>query len=171
MNIYLVGMPGSGKSVLGRLMAVELGLGFLDTDEEITRIKGMSPEEIIDQEGELALRTAEHQLLKELTGRKNLVVSTGGGFPIFHDNMKIMKEKGLTLYLSCSPELLWSRLSNDRRRPLSLSYEVTCRLLEQRRSVYEDAGITVSMGEDLRENLESAVREIRAKYPDELTTG
>lgn len=171
MNIYLVGMPGSGKSLLGRLMAVELGRAFLDTDEEITRRMGMSPEEIIEQEGEPRLRSLEHQLLLELDTRDNLVVSTGGGLPVFHDNMRIMNEKGITLYLSLSAGKLWDRLKNDRRRPLSLSYEATECLLERRGSLYDEAKITLSIGEELKENLDAAIRLLRTCYPDETRSG
>lgn len=134
--IYLVGMPGCGKSTIGKELAKKMELDFLDTDEEIKRIYGRTPEQIIEEDGEKRLRILELELLNTMMNIKNVVVSTGGGLPIFHDNMSKLNTSGITVYLSCSADTLWKRLRDDRTRPLSRTYEEVKSMLEKRESEY-----------------------------------
>src|SRR5690554_2926325 len=114
-------MPGSGKSTIGKSVAETLHRPYLDTDEEIARNEKMTPEAIILMHGEEKLRSLERELLLTLQEREGLVISTGGGFPVFHDNMRLMNEEVITLYLKYPLETLWNRLESDYERPLSKS--------------------------------------------------
>ena len=146
--IYLVGMPGCGKSTIGKELAKKMELDFLDTDEEIKRIYGRTPEQIIEEEGEGRLRVLESEFLNQMIESKNIVVSTGGGLPIFNENMSKLNRVGVTVYLKCTAELLWERLRNDRKRPLSRTYEEVKSMLEKRESIYLKASYHVNIDDE-----------------------
>lgn len=167
-NIYLVGMPGSGKSTLGRRIADKLNRKFMDTDEEIKMNVQVTPEEIIAYQGEEKLRELEKALLRKLLSTSGLIVSTGGGFPVYNDNMKLMKEDGITVYLHYDARTLWKRLEHDRIRPLSSSLKTTENLLSRRSDVYGEAQIIIRGEEDMERNLELIMNSIREKFPEEL---
>ena len=166
-NIFLVGMPGSGKSTLGKRLAEMLHREHFDTDEKITDNEGMTPEDIILVHGEEKLRSLEHELLMILLNKENLVISTGGGFPVFNSNMVLMNEKSITVYLKYPPEILWKRLKKDRVRPLSPSLPSLSVLLEKRAEVYEKAQIVVTGEEEINENIANVIRAISELLPDE----
>ncbi|SFN33352.1 shikimate kinase [Proteiniclasticum ruminis] len=141
--IFLVGMPGCGKTTIGKELAKKMELDFLDTDEEIKRAYGRTPEQIIEEDGEKRLRVLELELLSGIMNLKNVVVSTGGGLPIFNENMSKLNTSGITVYLSCSADTLWKRLRNDRTRPLSRTYEEVKSMLEKREPEYLKASYHV----------------------------
>lgn len=141
MNIYLVGMSGSGKSALGRALAKKLNMVFLDTDFEISKRYGKSPEAMIENEGEAALRQAELGILERIQNKDNLLVATGGGFPIFNNIMDTLNETGVTIYLSYSPKMLWKRLQKSHKRPLVKTKKDVENLLKERQDIYEQAEI------------------------------
>ena len=96
-HLYLIGMPGSGKSSLGKRAAKETGLAFADTDARITEAAGMSVEEIFETCGEAAFRRAETNLLCEMTRCRPMIISTGGGIVLNPVNRKIMRCWGTIL--------------------------------------------------------------------------
>ncbi len=119
MRIYLLGYMGSGKSTLGRNLARELGISWIDTDDEFeTRYKIVIPE-FFNKYGENAFRELEQKLLADFSKVSDIVISTGGGMPCFFDNMDLMNQTGFTVYLKTTPELLISRNEiSARKRPL-----------------------------------------------------
>ena len=150
MKIFLIGLMGSGKTTIGRLLAKELGFDFVDTDRFIEMQQGMTIAEIFAQHGEAAFREMEHQLLLDLQNSNSAVISTGGGMPCYNDNMNIMLANGKVAYLKTSPQTLAQRLifSQD-KRPLirgktetELLQFITEQLLK-REPVYNRANITV----------------------------
>ncbi|GAB3697324.1 shikimate kinase [Spirosoma flavus] len=109
-NIFLVGMPSSGKSTLGKRIAETLHYRFLDTDKLIVREEGRSIADIFAQSGEVYFREAERRLLRTIKPGGNVVVSTGGGMPCFHDNMAYINATGVSVFLDVPIDILVRRI-------------------------------------------------------------
>ena len=105
-NIVLIGMPGCGKTTVGRALAEKLGRTFVDLDEEIVRRAGMPILEIFAREGEVGFRERESVLVREFGERTGLVVSTGGGVVTRRENYIPLKQNGLLLHLRRDPAAL-----------------------------------------------------------------
>ena len=105
-SIVLIGMPGCGKTTVGRTLAGKLGRTFVDLDEEIVRRAGMSIPEIFAREGEAGFRERESALVREFGERTGLVVSTGGGVVTRRENYIPLKQNGLLLHLRRDPVAL-----------------------------------------------------------------
>ena len=119
MRIFLIGFMGSGKSTLGKQLARKLDFEFIDQDEYIEKKTGISVGEYFTRYGENAFRKLEHDSLKELIKIDNAIISTGGGAPCFYNNIDIMNENGIAIYLKLKPEVLKSRLKYaQNERPL-----------------------------------------------------
>jgi len=118
-KIFLIGFMGSGKSTAGRRLASHLKWSFVDLDEKIEKAEGISIPDIFSLMGESCFRQIESKALKELLSVTNTVISTGGGTPCFGDNMDLMLNTGLTIYLKMTPESLKKRLVRSHKgRPL-----------------------------------------------------
>jgi shikimate kinase len=118
-KIFLVGMPGSGKSTLGRILAEQLAISFYDLDTEIEDIQGRSITDIFSNEGEEVFRRIEAAtLLKIIDQNVDFVMATGGGTPCFYDGMKVMQRSGSTIYLDTPLEVLVARTKKKLHRPL-----------------------------------------------------
>jgi shikimate kinase len=119
-NIFMLGMPSSGKSTLGRQLAKELNYEFIDLDKKIEVSEGKKISEIFSLEGEEYFRKVESEQLKKIDKNTKAVIATGGGTPCFHDNMKYIKENGISVFLDVSPEKLEERMRASKRnyRPL-----------------------------------------------------
>ena len=118
-RIYLIGYMGSGKTTLGRLLAEKLDVPFVDLDHLIERHCAKSVGQLFQEEGEDEFRRIESRVLRELPDTEELVVSTGGGTPVFHGNMDYMNRTGLTVYLKVSTGELAARLKTAKdERPL-----------------------------------------------------
>lgn len=117
-NIYLVGLMGSGKTTIGKVLAKRLGWRFIDTDHEIEARTGVSIPTIFEIEGEPGFRRRESQVLEELTALSNVVLATGGGAVLAEKNRQLLKENGWVAYLSVAPRQLYERTRHDRNRPL-----------------------------------------------------
>jgi len=119
MRIYLLGYMGSGKSTLGRRLAHELGISWIDTDDEFETRYKIGITDFFSKYGENAFRELEQKLLADFSKASDVVISTGGGMPCFFDNMELMNQTGFTVYLKATPELLISRNEiSARKRPL-----------------------------------------------------
>jgi shikimate kinase len=119
-NIYFVGMPSSGKSTLGRALAATLGFDYVDMDDMIVAKEGRSINQIFQDSGEPYFRKIESELLRSFLPNQKKVISTGGGVPVFYDNMDFILQNGLSIYLDVSPKLLFDRIYNSDKneRPL-----------------------------------------------------
>ncbi len=111
-------MPGCGKSTVGRHLARQLGLGFVDSDREIEQRLHMPIREWFAQQGEDSFRDVEQDVLEELTAREDLVIATGGGAVLRPSNRDALHSRTHVLYLRSSPEEIHRRLRHDRQRPL-----------------------------------------------------
>ncbi len=117
--ISLIGLPGSGKSTLGRQLARRLGMAFLDSDHVIEQRIGCPIRTFFEREGEERFRDLEQATLEELTaGTTPAVLSTGGGGVLRAANRTLLHERSQVVYLHCLPDDIYRRLRHDTTRPL-----------------------------------------------------
>ena len=116
--ISLVGLPGSGKSTVGRQLARRLQLPFVDSDHVIEERLGCSIRDYFEREGEANFRDVEELVIDELTSITGGVLSTGGGAVLRPNNRQRLQSRGHVVYLRSSPEELFRRLRHDVNRPL-----------------------------------------------------
>ena len=119
MRIFLIGFAGCGKTFLGKRSAKLLGLNFIDLDSEIEYYTGISVQQLFKIYGEEKFREIENFVLKNIAELDDVVISCGGGTPCFHNNMEIIKSKGISIYLKMNEKALFHRLKNSKnKRPL-----------------------------------------------------
>ncbi len=118
MLCALIGLPGSGKSTVGRQLARRLQLPFADSDQVIERKLGCSIREYFEREGEARFRDVEESVLEELTKAQAGVLSTGGGSILRPANRERLHRRCQVVYLNSSPDELFRRLRHDVNRPL-----------------------------------------------------
>lgn len=120
MNIVLVGLMGSGKSAVGRLLAEKLGRPFVDTDALVEEEAGRSIPDIFVSEGEAAFREREAKVIAAVTARDGQVIATGGGAVLRPENREALRRTGLVIWLDAPPEALYHRAKAQGvdRRPL-----------------------------------------------------
>lgn len=119
MIISLVGMPGSGKSTVGRQMARQMGVPFVDSDTEIELRLGEPIRSYFDREGEQPFRDVESEVIAEILQRETeFVLATGGGAVLRESNRQLLHKHSTVLYLRSTPEELFRRLRHDTQRPL-----------------------------------------------------
>lgn len=117
--IILIGFMGVGKTSIGKKLAKKLGLNFLDTDKWIEKQTGKTISEIFNENGENIFREWERKSLEQFRNEENIVISTGGGLPCYHDNMQVLNSIGTTIYLKSSTERIAEQLKQSKiKRPL-----------------------------------------------------
>ena len=117
-NIFIVGSMGSGKTSIGKILAKKNHLSFLDTDHEIIRSSGYSIPDIFEKFGEEYFRELETKQLKKMYGMKNHVISTGGGIILQKQNIELIKDLGIIIFLDISINSQINRVKNRKNRPL-----------------------------------------------------
>jgi shikimate kinase len=163
-KIFLVGLPGSGKSTLGKKLSSFLSLDFVDLDDEIIQSANKTIPEIFQDDGEQAFRDLERKTLEGFTDSKqSFVMATGGGTPCFFDSMTLMNTAGLTIYLEASIQTIIKRVQQSDERPLIKGADPTAKirsLLEERESYYQQAFMKFHTDgaslEQLAENIKKA---------------
>ncbi len=149
-NLILVGMMGSGKTTMGRALARHLGKAFVDSDEEIQQRTGVTVPHIFDIEGEAGFRQRESAAIRDLVGRDNMVLATGGGAVLAEQNRAMLQQNGIVIYLKASVHDLWQRTRHDRNRPLLQTADPHAKLAElfqQRDHLYRQvADIVIQSG-------------------------
>jgi len=116
--VALIGMPGSGKSSVGRQLARRLNWGFVDADAQIERQIGCGIRAYFEQHGEAAFRDVEQAVLAGLLHREQMVLATGGGTVVREANRQALASRAVVVYLRSTPEELMRRLRHDTHRPL-----------------------------------------------------
>lgn len=162
-NIVLVGMPGCGKSTIGKNIAAKLNRAFRDADDEVLTFSGKTPAEIITNEGEPAFRKVETEVLKELCKQSATVISTGGGCVTVEENFDVIRQNSVVVWVKRPLEEL-----STEGRPLSKSLEELKKMYELRAPRYErisDIVIENNKGIDsvVKDILDSVERFVKEK--------
>lgn len=161
-NLILIGPMGAGKTRVGQALARKLHLPFYDTDQALEERTGVDIPFIFDKEGELGFRKREKEIVKELTQKKGIVLSTGGGTLLEAANRQYLQASGVIIYLTVSIESQLARTAHNKKRPL-LWVENQDRLIQLnavRTPLYEQmAELTYNTDES---NVQGLVRQIVA---------
>lgn len=166
VNLYLIGMMGSGKTTVGRVLAGQLGYQFFDTDDLIETMTGQTIPQIFAEAGEETFRDLETQVLSELSSYTRLAVATGGGAVLRRQNWSYLHH-GIVIWLDVPVDQIVQRIKGSTNRPLLQTPDPQQRLadlLEQRRSRYAQADIHITAlpgetPEALTQRLLEAVRD------------
>ena len=113
MNIALVGMMGCGKTTIGKLIAKDLNFSFIDTDKLIVEKENRSINKIFEENGEEYFREIETSILIKTLNNDNQIISTGGGIIKKDENIKLLKEKSIVIYLKADDKTLYERVKNN----------------------------------------------------------
>ncbi|MFL5737521.1 MAG: shikimate kinase [Actinomycetota bacterium] len=161
MNVYLVGMPGSGKSSVGRSLAPLLNVPFVDLDDEVEQQSGRTVAEIFEGGGEGAFRLAESRALAAVAAGAGAVVACGGGIVVDPSNRAVLASSGVVVYLEAPLETLRARVGDGGARPLLKGDpEVELeRLLRDREELYGSVAEHIVDAESDAETVAKAVAE------------
>jgi len=163
-NIFLVGMMGAGKTSVGRMLARDLGKQFYDSDHCIETRTGVKIPVIFELEGEAGFRAREASAIEELTALHGIVLATGGGAVLSEANRRVLRARGVVVYLRASASELWHRTRHDRNRPLLQTADPFARLTElyaQRDPLYREAAhLVIDSGS---QSLRALVLKLRAR--------
>ncbi len=164
-NIVLVGLSGSGKSTIGKVLSdIFKSYIFIDTDDMIVKRERRSINDIFDTNGEKYFRKIESIIVKDIASQYNQIISTGGGVVLDINNLKKLKKNGLIFYLKVSPEVLAKRLEGDSSRPLLKTDDLRLKLekmLDERSKFYEKADFIIYSD---KLNIEQTVSQIVRIY-------
>lgn len=154
MKLFLVGMPGSGKTNAAEILKKKFKLPAYDLDNLVEMMEEKTIAEIFKEDGEEAFRKAEAKMLRLFREKKKFILSTGGGTPCFHNNMEWMNKEGITVWLNEPLDVLVERLITEQeKRPLLAGKsraELVAyleRTMEERRSFYEQAAQRITARE------------------------
>lgn len=169
-NIVIVGFPGAGKTTIGRKIAEQLHLEFVDLDDAIESKYHATIPHIFQQYGEFVFRKCEYQTLREQLMKSNVLISTGGGTPCHGDAMQLIIENSLSVYLKLSEECLIQRLSESKKaRPLikNLDFNGLQSYVKQtmilRSPYYEQAHITIEADSLNTEDIERIIAQLSSE--------
>lgn len=172
-TIVMVGMMGAGKTAVGTQLARDLGVAFLDSDEEIERASMMSVAEIFSRDGEAFFREKESQVLTRLLEGTPGVLSTGGGAFLAERNREMIHARGVSVWLRADLGLLWSRVKHKATRPLLRTPDpkaTLTALYETRVPIYSKADLAVDARPEysIAEMAAKVAEELAARRPDVL---
>jgi len=146
MNIILVGFMGSGKTAVGKALAQDSNLEYVDSDDVIELKEKREISQIFAVSGEPYFRKVEKEVIKELSLGDKQVIATGGGVMVNEENRKNLKQNGKIIYLKTDPDTIWQRVKNEVHRPLLEVENPKTRikdLLDKREPYYQKADIII----------------------------
>jgi shikimate kinase len=162
-HVILVGLPGVGKTTVGKAVARQLGRPFMDFDQEIERRTGLEVREIFRLKGEDHFRDLEFALSEELSGTSGMILSPGGGWITQRRSVELLRSAGRIIYLRASPEAVARRLRRVETRPLLAGRDPVIalrELYERRGALYETADAVVNTEVLVRQQLIAKVVEL-----------
>ncbi|MFZ5625009.1 MAG: shikimate kinase [Gemmatimonadota bacterium] len=164
-HLVLVGLPGAGKSTVGRILAGRLARPFVDVDEEIAAAAGMAVPEIFARMGEPGFRSLEREAMRRIVARQAAVIAPGGGWAAEPGALSDVRDRAIILYLVVQPEVAVARLAGNATRPLLAVPDRLAtlrRLLAEREPAYRAADLAVAADlPDAAAVAEGALAELR----------
>lgn len=145
-NIVLVGFMGTGKTSVGRRLAMQLRMRYVDTDDIIEQDSGRRISNIFEEDGEPAFRDLESEAVRKAAKLYNHIISTGGGVVLRDANMEALKRGGIIFCLTATPEEIYRRVRHQTHRPLLQTPDALAKIrsmLEERCPYYAEADYTV----------------------------
>lgn len=171
IKVYIIGMPGTGKTHFGRLLSQSLKMQFFDLDEMVEKKEMASIRNIVTEKGEPYFREIEHEMLKKTLTYNNCVISCGGGTPFHYGNMELMKSSGMVIWLNTDLRIIKKRIAqNSTRRPLFLGLteaeimEKLSVLYENRRKTYAKADISIDHNQQYSVPLSAVIQRIMKHF-------
>jgi shikimate kinase len=155
-SIVLIGMMGSGKSSVGRRLAVKIGIPFVDADAEIEKAAGMSISDIFAERGEAEFRSGEVRVIRRLLQSGPQVLSTGGGAFMDPDTRAAIAANGISIWLNAEFDVLMKRIRRRHDRPLLKTPDPAAtvrKLMAERDPIYALADLIVQSREDPHEKI------------------
>lgn len=146
-TIVLTGMPGSGKTIIGKLLSIKFNLEFTDIDSYIELNEKTTITKIFQLKGEKYFRKLEQKTIKSIFKPEDKIISLGGGAFENTQTREFLNKNALTVYLKTTPEIIFDRIQNDTTRPLlcgNMSIEKIKEIIKLREKNYESAHITIS---------------------------
>ena len=164
-NVFLIGPMGVGKTTIGKMLARDLGLQFIDTDQEVENRAGANISWIFDVEGEEGFRLRETNVIDDLTQKSKVLLATGGGSILKPENRRFLRARGIVIFLDTTVEMQLKRTEKDKKRPLLQNgnpREILTRLKADRDPIYQElADIKVTLGDsNSRKIVNSIVRKL-----------
>lgn len=149
-NIVLIGFMGTGKTTIGKIISEKLGCIFFDTDYEIEKRCGISINDIFTLQGEKYFRDLESEVVYEISGASQVVISCGGGVVKNDENIKNLKRNGIIICLTADAETVYRRIINQNDRPLikGMNIDDISRLINERKKLYTVADIFIDTTND-----------------------
>ena len=157
INISLIGLMGSGKSIVAKSLSKKLKLRFYDSDKEIEKKTNKSINEIFQNNGEEYFREVEEKILEMLLNKKNSIISLGGGAILSQNTRNILLKKSFSIYLNVNNNILYERLKNSKKRPLLLNTDIEKTIIELKRKrikYYKKANLIINNSEDIEKTID-----------------
>ena len=136
--IFIIGLPGSGKSAMSKMLANNLNYNLYDTDSYIEKKENKTITDIFTYNGENYFRDIESYVLEEISNLSDIVVSTGGGIILREKNRKIMNENGLTIFIDRKPEIILKNINIKKRPLLAKNKNKLLELSKERDTLYKE---------------------------------